>query len=295
MNIPKTDSPEKVKDALLKPQGDPQMFTMSLSGFKTVFRELQKQPNPLTVDVVLNGDWALVQFTELCNHRIRVLPDSRLRWLPRVLGFHLYLEEKDFEIVATSANFYGQREYLTLWRFIREELSVNGIKSLVIFAVSAAFLILLTQASTSTEILKSANEVLLGIAAIFFSIFMLFTASQKQPSVADLALFKKGLTHRFLQVDKFVAWFAIIALAIAAIGRVLTESPAGQVLTLPNLTITLRDTIPWITSAGITLMSVSLLTVVHYYFERVRYLHETELSKKLLDEVFENRINRNRG
>lgn len=282
MDDPLPDSPTMVIEELLKPSGEPKIFTLPLADFKEVFRQVYKQRGDSAVDIVLNGNWALAQFSSLCNHRIRVVPDNIYRKLPRVLGLGLYLEEKDFEIAASVATFYGQRKYLTLRRFIGEELSGGGIRLLLIFTTSGAILTLLAQSAGAVEILKSANEVLIGVATIFFSIFMLFTASQNTSIIENPLLFRKGVTHRFVRVDKLVSWVAFLALCVAASNRVLVES---QIVTNWGI-------LPWTSALAITLMADSLLAVVHYYAERVRYSYESDQSRKLLDEVFEKRNTR---
>ena len=119
---------------------------------------------------------------------------------------------------------------------------------------------------------------------------MLFTASQNLSSIVTPDLFKQGLTHRFIQVDKMVSWISIAALGLAGLNRVVVETISminietniGRLFVLNSQRI-----IPWTTSLAVSLITISFLIVVRYYYKRVQNLLETDLSKKLLDETFE--------
>ena len=106
MDTPKQDQVDQVLQAILVPSGDPKIFTLSLSRFKDLYQQVHGQRSETKIDVVLNGTWALVQFSELCNHRIRVLPDNLFRRGYKLIGRRLYLEKHDFEIAFSSATFF---------------------------------------------------------------------------------------------------------------------------------------------------------------------------------------------
>lgn len=288
MDKPKIDQVDRVSQAILKPSGNPQIFTLTLAQFKELYQEIYRQRGNTRLDVVLNGEWALVQFSELCNHRVRILPDNLLRPPLKFLNLHLYLEKDDFEMIFSSATFFGQERYLTLWRFLKEEFQVNGMKALIIFGLSGLFFSLV--ARSSPNVVASINEVLITISAIFFSIFMLFTISQNLP-LMDLSLFKRGLPHRFVQIDKKIANSTIFAVGISALNRALAENP---VVVVPStrfwsqFTVDFTVMLNWSTALAISIIAISLLIVVQYYFKRIQFLYETDLSKKLLDESFSN-------
>ena len=290
MKTSQHDTIQNVVNALLKPIGEPKNFILPLAEFKTVFKEVQKHRSGTKIDVILNGDWAIVQFSELCNHRIRVLPDNSFHPVLKLLGVHQYIEEEDFEIAAAVANIYGQRKYLTLGRFVLEEFLTEGLPGLTVFLISGILFAWLINLSSSFDVIKSANDLLIGVSTIFFSIFMLFTASQNLSSIVTPDLFKQGLTHRFIQVDKMVSWISIAALGLAGLNRVVVETISminietniGRLFVLNSQRI-----IPWTTSLAVSLITISFLIVVRYYYKRVQNLLETDLSKKLLDETFE--------
>lgn len=277
---------------LCQREGDkPQLFTLPLSDFKTLFWEIQKVRPATKIDIVLNGSWALAQFSELCNHRIRILPDTRYRRWHRFFRLHLYLEEKDFEFATSVGTFYGQRRYLTMRGFIQEEIAINGIYWILIFIGSLVLLYSIYLSSNSTEFLGVANDILIQIAAIFFTVFMLFTASQVFPH-ESLRLFRQGSTHRFLRVDILVAWFSLFALGLAALNKLVVESSIriGSPIVFGNINVRLPEfLIPFTTALAVTAITMSLVTVVSYYFKRVEDLYHTDLSRKILDNAFEDR------
>lgn len=275
MASPKLDNPNEVSRSILNPTGDiPQNFILTLSQFKTVYQAIYKNHGNTRVDIVLNGDWALIQFSELCNHRIRVLPDNLFHRFRKALNIRLYLEKDDFEIAYSSAKFYGQEKYINTRRFLKEEIQVNGFRSLVILFFSGLLLSLIN----SQESVKAANELLIGVASIFFSIFLLFTVSQNLPEL-KVSLFKSGLTHRFVQIDAKVTYQVIVVIGVAFINLVLAENA--------NITQIGLQIITWSTAFGIALIGTSFFTVVQYYFSRAKALYETEMSKKVLDAAFE--------
>ncbi len=289
MDSPNVNQTSDVLDALLQPSGKPENFILTLAQFKELYQDIHRQRGETKVDIVLNGEWALVQFGELCNHRIRVLPNGLYRRITKALNWHLYLEKNDFEIAFSSAEFYGQLEYLNWWRFTKEEARVNGVKGVVIFLLSGFFLSVAVK--TSTNVISSVNDILIGVSAIFFSIFVLFTISLNLPLV-DMYSFRQGLTHRFVQVDKKVAYLAVFALTVASFNRVFADT---QVLQIPQTSLWTQNTVDmqrflsWSTAFGISIMAISLLTVIQYYFRRVQNLYEKDFSKRILDEAFTDR------
>ena len=286
----KANQPYEVIRALLDANSPQNEFTLSLSDFKIVYREIQKRFVGVPIDIVMNGDWAAVQFTGIHNHRIRVVSDYRSKRLARALGYRQYLEEKDFEIAASSATIYGARQPLSLSLFVREEADANKIRGPLIFFATGILLMILTKSSASLDSMSTANDLLVGIASIFFTIFMLFTASQNLP-VGELQLFKSGLSHRFVQVDMWVARMAILALAVAVVNRVLV---AGAIVPNSNASVQAAplppdwaiNLVPWTTAIGVVLMATCLFAVVDYYLKRTRNLFEHDLSKQVLDEVY---------
>lgn len=292
MEFTKLDSSAEVVQAILNPSGQPRLFTVTLSEFENIYEEITKRRDSTKVDIVLNGTWALVQFSELVNHRIRVVPNNAHRRMMRFWWGRQFLEKQDFKIAHTSTTFYGQTEYLTFSRFALEEIRSNGLTALVLITASFYLINLAAEAATPAEsVISAASDVILAVGAIFFSMFLLFTASQNL-SLVNIELFKRGLTHRFMQIDANVTYLAIVTLGVAGATRVLSTFPD---LDTRVVIVLLSTTINWLhiaiagTALAITLMAISLITVVQYYFKRLQYLYETEYSRKVLDEQFQKR------
>ena len=89
-----------------------------------------------------------------------------------------------------------------------------------------------------------------------------------------------------MRVDTLVAWFSIGTLGLAAINKILVETAinnSSQQIIF-NITFDLPgDIVPLTTSMGVTSLTMSLIIVVQYYFKRIEALHQTELSKRILD------------
>ena len=277
--------------AALKAQ-EPQKIEISLDRFKELYRSLHRAGEVSRVDIVLNGDWAMAQFAQLSNQRIIVRPNNYYNEWHRRFHIHVHLEEKDFEFADAAASFYGELRYLTLFRFIVEEMKADGLPLLAILILTGLFLRLVAKDSSSIGILKSTNDVLIAVSTLFFSLYILMTVTQNLPrtdSPEALSLFKRGLMHRFMHVDTFVAWFALLALLIAVASRITTESGAllVQTFSVGLISVELWQIVLWMTSVALTLIAGSLIIVVRYYFARIKDLQETELTKRLLDITFE--------
>jgi len=252
--------------------------------------------NPdIKIDIVLNGNWALAQFSEICNHRIRILPDNHFIPIKKALGYRLHIDEKDFEFASPFINFFGQKERFSFFDFLKEEVEVNGIKATITFFLSLVLLYFFLEMGHDS-LLSTVNQVIISIATIFFGIFILFTASQNLQTFTNSNLFTRGASHRFMSVDKYVSRLSIFTIWITAINVAFSISPnilQTIILTTAFHVFTIQDLLLFTTSFVITSMFVAMLTVEQYYFERIRFIYETDNSKMLLDKRFddENRSN----
>lgn len=268
------DETQVVAESILKPIGEPKNFILTISQFKLLYQQLSEIYGNTRVDIVLNGKWALVQFSEICNHRIRIFPDNHKRPLLNFFNIRLFLEKDDFEIVYQNVRFYGQEEFLTTGRFLIEEIQVNGLRTSAIIIFSIVFL----HYFSSDKSIQAANELLIVIGSIFFSIFILFTVNQNLPLI-KLPMFKKGLTHRFMSVDAKITHLVIFVIGLSFFNLILSN--------ITSLTQEMYCVLVISTSFSIGLMGISLLTVVQYYFSRIKMIYETDMSKKILTEAFE--------
>ena len=294
----KLSNPKKVVEAIHVLSGSPQIFTLYLSQFRDVFEEIQQDAQGTPIDVVLNGDWAMVQFSRLCTHRIRVLQDpssNRIsRSLLKVFSRKMILTEDDFEFASLYAKFYGARTRLSFGSFLLEEISTNWFPLILTLLISWVVFRSLAVASSPMggKALEKVNELLLTTGTLYISIFILFTVSQNADALKDPHLFREGLTHRFLRVDRILAFLTIIVVCISILNIVLLNAPSPISLSLFGKTRTIQDVsivVPVLSAIGITIFVDCFLALVQYYFRRVRYILERELTKDLLDAMWEER------
>jgi hypothetical protein len=286
-------NPGDIIEAMLSPSGPPQMFTLKLSECREVYQQIEKRVGNTPVDIVLNGDWAMVQFSRLCNHRIRVIQDPPTGLISRIVR-RTGLSERDFEFASLHTQFYGARIHLSFLCFLREEMSTNWlplVPTMIILWVLFQF-VLGTASTGASDALEKVNELVLTATTLYLSIFLLFTISQNIDLVRDPHLFRNGLTHRFFRVDQFLAFLAVVVLCISILNVIILNISYpvslrvwGWILTLPNLTVVA----PFLTAAGVTILVDCFLALIGYYFRRVRYVVERELTKNLLDEIMEER------
>lgn len=286
-----TNTPKEVIQAILSPSGSPVIFSLSLSQFREVYQAVQRNKENTPVDVVLNGDWAMAQFSRLCNHRIRVIQDPPSGFFSRFVN-KTTLTEKDFDF-AIYSEFYGATTHLSLRSFLKEEISTNGIP--LLFTMLASWIVFqFFLGTTGKEILEKVNELLITATTLYLSIFLLFTVSQNMDSIKDPFLFRVGLTHRFFRVDQLLASLVVVVFCVSVLNVVLLNlsppvsvSIVGRKFELPDVTIAA----PFLSAVGLTVLVDCFLALIQYYFRRVRYVLEKDLTKALLDEIMEQRNN----
>lgn len=287
MKSTEIDKKEDILSGILKTSGPPRLFTTTVTSFRDIYAQIVSQHGPTSIDVVLNDGWAMVQFTEYGNSRIRVLSDAKLR---RLTFGRRHIDKSDFEIARTSANFYGQTDYLSMRKFIGEELRTNGLTAAAIFFATMLFLRQATSLATEPEVIVSSTcDIVLQVAAIFISVFLLFTASQNL-SIMSEAAFKHGLAHRWIRVDRYIAYAAVLTIGLAALGRVGATIGRPSLVTLIDVygfQISLLQGLVLISSAAITMIAIALIIVVQYYFRRFQRVYETEYTKQILDKVMD--------
>lgn len=285
-----TSTSKDVIQAILSPSGSPQVFTLNLSQFREVYQAIQRNAQGTPVDIVLNGDWAMVQFSRLCNHRIRVLQDPPSSLLSRFVP-KTVLEEKDFEFASLHSQFYGAKTYLSLRSFLAEEISTNWLPlSLTMLISWIVFQFLLGTAGK--DVLEKVNELLLTATTLYLSIFLLFTVSQNVDLVKDPYLFRQGLTQRFFRVDQLLAFLAVAVLCVSILSVILLNVSSPVSLPLFGRTFTIPDAsiiAPFLSAAGMMMLVDCFLALTQYYFRRMRYILEKKLTKELLDELMEER------
>ena len=285
------DEPSTVLKEILSADRQKAGFTLSVQCFREVFLGIQQEYPGTPVDIVLNGDWAMAQFSRISNQRIRILPvfTTRLRHIePQVLS------EDDFDFAALYATFYGARKPLSFLAFLREELSANPFKLLIVFLATFFIFFLISSNGNITKLIPI-NELIITSITLFLSIFLLFTVSQNLEKSQNLMFFSTGLTHRFFSVDRYVAIIAILALLLGFFNVVLAEILPNHNWALFKYTIQTPDSLELTiiaslsTALATTLLVDSFLALTNYYFYRVRYLVEQELTRQLLDSTMKQR------
>lgn len=281
---------DKVVEIILGCEPASARLALSLLEFRQVYVQVQEQRPGTPVDIVLNGDWAMAQFSKLCNHRIRIQRDPPGSWLLRLRG-RRPLAESDFDFAVLHGAFYGARKRISFLSLLWEEITQVWLLMLVLFAVAVVvFGWLLNNAGP--EPLAKLNELLLVTITLYLSIFLLFTVSQNIDWIRNRRLFQEGLTHRFLRVDSFMTVLALIAFCLALTNVVLLAIANPVTLTIfgRTLSISNRSTIIAFLSAGaVTVILDCFLTLTRYYFGRVRNMLETDMTKEVLDQLMTER------
>lgn len=267
-------------------------FNLSVSSFRTVYEGIQKRVPGTPVDIVLNGDWALAQFTRISNQRLRIVQDRGTSRLARFRGSNL-LSEDDFEFALLHAEIHGVRRPLTFRAFVGEELSSHPILLLITLTIS--FLVCwIISTSGGAETLSKINELLITAATIYLSIFLLFTVSQNINTLSNLYLFEKGLTYRFLAIDRYIGILVLSVILICSTSVVLIALESGKNLVIFQYSFQPPDfslVVAALTAIALTVLVDSFVALIQYYFTRVRYLMEQDLTGRLLDSMMEKRNN----
>lgn len=287
------DHSSNVVDNILNPTGSPRIFTVSLSTFKEIFYRIHDLKEDLKLDIVLNGNWAMAQFSNLSKHRIRIF---RYKFENKPLGNLLQpkprgrITAKDFEYASLVASFHGSQAALTFPQFLWEELTSNFGYLLLTFLL-AFFTLSFTSTlpeDTYINLIKSLNELLISVATLYLSIFILFTVSQNASIIEDEMIFRQGLTHRFFKIDRFLAILVIVAIILCLATYVINELEPSINMQILGRTIHISkiSTITTIsTSLSVTILVNCFLSVVRYYFKRTRHIFERDLTKAVLDKA----------
>jgi hypothetical protein len=284
----KLHDPALVIKNLLSPTGAPSVYTLSVSQFREVYTEIQKARQGTPVHILLNGDWAMVQFSRLCNHRIRIISDAPLKpfsWIER----RKILEERDFEFASLHAEFLGVRKQLTIWKFLWEELITNGLYLLGTFLISFVAFSALTSVPSGKDALQRISEALLTASTLYLSVFILFTVSQNAEVLKDNFLFRKGLTYRFFQVDKILASLSVYII-LSSILNIVLINISSETIRIFLFTIKLPDLSIYIqifSALIVTTLVDCFLSLIRYYFQRTRLVSEKDLTKNFFDELYE--------
>lgn len=278
---------------LLNKDIEPILLSMSVSEFEDLAAEIkEKYPDKLPPVVILNGITTYAEFIDLSPHRISINSNKGRNSLLRIFKRNQFVCQKDFKKAEGKYRFFGDlNPQSSLQIFIREEL----LRVMVIFAITLLGLGNLTSYqpanSSSTTFqwsidnlqpLVTANDVLIQVGAVFFSFFTLFTATQNFSTLASKQYFKRGLVHKYLQVDKLISQMAVIALILAGITRVLNTPYVAEILSFEWLGLHL-NLLHIFTAISASFFINSLIAVADYYLKRSQNLYLNEMSKEVFD------------
>lgn len=266
---------------LLSPGDKPLLIEHSLDEFKTIYKKIQEEKPGTLVDVILNNDYCIVQFSRLCQHRIYIKQFVKNQKSKKLFS------KDDFQFASIGTRFHGLKNQITLIDFLWEELSTNWLILLISLIIFGLSFFVLTFCVAELNGIRMINELIITISTLFISVFVLFTVSQNSKFMKDNYLFKSGLAHRFFKIDKYLALLSIFPLFISVFTLGLIYFP-GEIKIF-NLIISIPDL--RIIIFALSLISVSILIncftgLVRYYFERVRYVYEKRLNKEILDKIW---------
>ncbi len=284
MNESHSDTTSEIANKLLSSSGSPQIITVTISQFREVYNEVESNARATPVDILLNGDWAMAQFSRLCNHRLIITSDPPPKYLALFIKRKV-LTEKDFAFASLYSKVYGSRQYLYTSAFLKEEVSTNWLPILLTLIISFISFRVLISAPNGIKSIEKIIELVVTAATLFLSIFILFTVSQNAELIKDPYLFRKGLTHRFFRVDKLITSLAFIGFLISILTLVMINLPTtvtifGKSLIMPDAKIV----VPIFSAVSISILVDCFLALINYYLERVRYVFEKDLAKELFDE-----------
>ena len=198
---------------LLNPDNKPRIFEHTLSEFEEIYQRVKNMGYDSLIDVVLNGDWCMIQFSYLCNYRIIIKKEFNENAF-RIRKNEIFKSE-DFSFAHDDAHFYGTTERITFGNFIIEELSSNWIIIVFSFGFTILCFWLMVFSSSGLNGLTLINETIISASALFLSIFVLFSISQNSNFYENSYLFRIGLSDRFFRIDKLIATLSIFPLFLS--------------------------------------------------------------------------------
>jgi hypothetical protein len=164
---------------------------------------------------------------------------------------------------------------------LKEELQTNWP---ILALLGSLFLILARAGYLTPEFIDKANSLVLSVATLFLTVFIMFTVSQNIDSIKNIQLFKEGAIHRFLRADRYVSRLALWSLLLSFVNDLPVFAQISFVVFRKNYLVDLQSLRPIFLFASLILIVDSFLALIGYYFTRVELIFETELSKKLLDD-----------
>jgi hypothetical protein len=269
--------------------------SLSLDEFAALYHKVSEQTGVKhRIDIVLQSDRALVQFTGLTpGHQIvYIVSEHRLT-------------QQDFSRIVHKPVFHGDILPVSFRQRIKEEhknllvsFGFGLLFSLTLFAlgnsVAADYASYLADpdgfpsVDRVVDFLVQINEMLLTSATLFLSIFLVFTVAQSSKLQEDTRLFDSGLLHKFERDDRLIAMVALTSLLLSLLNVVILGIPAAfgiarwQIAGRYMLTLNMLSLIiPALTGLSIATLAFCFLALL-YYLKRTMLITNRDMSGKVL-------------
>ena len=284
----------KFADDLLADRRLDSSADFSLDEFADLYHAVSTQVSPDTrVDIVLLGDYALAQFSEITSGSGRVLIRSESRLSPA--DFRRIVANPEFhgDVLATSLRGRLKEE----WRNIAASIVVGLVIAMLLFALvnsqAANYASFLLNPTTQPAVgrvvdsLISVNQLLLTSATLFLSLFLVFTVAQNARLQSDARLFDSGLLHKYARDDTLVALTALGSFLVSIVNIVLIHFPTewpmgtttiGSVVLVFNKISVVNPALAGIAAAAMSFCYLALL----YYLRRTNTITDRDMAQTIL-------------
>jgi hypothetical protein len=261
----------KVREALNCLEAGKGYKELTLDEFREVYHKIinRKILNDHTVFAVFIENRILIAFPEK--------PDVRFV-IKREKGFFSEDNLKNFvHNLEPMGTYKGKLKFSA---FLKKEFKLNWLKIISLFFPT----FLLFSISGAVSMLQRVNEMILASATIFISIFLLFVISQRELK-NESKLMRDGIPYEFMQNDKYVATMAIIAIFLSIITMAFSYFDLSYLINFKNFTIDLMFfSLSFLTSFTLVILAICYISIVQYYFERVKFLRLLPASQEILED-----------
>ena len=260
----------KVEEALNALDAGRGVIELTLDEFKDIYDKIinRRILNDHTVFAVFIEDRVFIAFPEK--------PDVRFV-IKREKGF---FSKDDLNFVHNLEPMGTYKGELKFSAFLKKEFKLNWLKIISLFFPT----FLLFSISGAVSMLQRVNEMILASATIFISIFLLFVISQRELK-NESKLMRDGIPYEFMQNDKYVATMAIIAIFLSIITMAFSYFDLSYLINLKSFTIDLMFFfLSFLTSFTLVILAICYISIVQYYFERVKFLRLLPASQEILED-----------
>jgi len=305
MTATTSDNPRNVNDLSMRIlAGEPldSDESLLLDEFADLYHKISEQSGVTQqIDIILQNDRAIVQFTSLSPGRSRVYVVSNHR-----------LSEQDFSRIIHNPVFHGD----VLSTSIKQRIGEERTNLLISFGLGLFFSIVLFVLGNSgaadyghyladpdslpavgkiVDFITQINEMLLTGATLFLSIFLVFTVAQSSKLQEDIRLFDSGMLHKFERDDRLVALVALTSLLLSILNVAVLGLPepfdmatwriGGYIITVNKLSLVS----PLMTGLAIAALTFCFLSLL-YYLKRTMLITNRDMSIKVLNMATEQQL-----